>query len=167
MRMMCGVTCRHHPSSEALAHRHEVRHHTTFVAEPPLSRSSHAALDLIKDQACSILVTQLARSSQVFIRGHVDTALTLDGFQDQRRDLVTSEAAGLENLREVRQVVPGHVCSVGHHSQEGRAECGLGSGGESADSFSVEAVDSGHDVLSPSVQHGHFQTRLNRLKATR
>ena len=48
----------------------------------PFAGTSHASLYLVKNQQCIVFIAQSAYLLQIFITGHMHTALTLNGLQE-------------------------------------------------------------------------------------
>ena len=70
-----------HAARKPLGKSHDIGLHAEMLVSEHLARAPHAALNLIEDQECAVLVAKLAHALQVFCRRHMDAALALNRFE--------------------------------------------------------------------------------------
>lgn len=101
---------------------------------PESTSPRKTALNLIKDQDGTNLITALAQSNEELRGSHVDTTLTLDGFHNYTACFLRNESL---NLRDIIVVA---ILEARDHGSEGSLVLGVRGCGESAHGTAMERI---------------------------
>jgi len=75
------------PARDALGGENDVRDHTEVLAREVPARTGHAALDLVGDEDDAVSRAPVLERGEVAVRGHDESALALDRFRNDAREV--------------------------------------------------------------------------------
>ena len=105
-----GDTGQRHTVGDALGGHDEIRLDTFVFAREHRPGAREPGLDLVGDEHDIVLAAPIQQRRQEAVGGHDEAALTLDGFDDHR-----SEVVGADLLVHHRDRTPGRKLAVGGH----------------------------------------------------